>query len=77
MCMFLAATNGVVIATEKKMPSVLIDEKQMQKIEVINPSTGTRALAAAMPLNLQSTDDSRRLKRSSSPVRLRVLRLGP
>jgi 20S proteasome alpha/beta subunit len=57
--MFLAATNGVVIATEKKMPSVLIDEKQMQKIEVINPSTGARAVAAAMPVNLQSTDDSR------------------
>lgn len=69
MCMFLAATNGVVIATEKKMPSVLIDEKQMQKIEVINPSTGARALGAVMPVylqSIQSTDGSHRLKRRSS-----------
>jgi hypothetical protein len=34
------ATNGVVIATEKKLPSVLIDEAHVQKIELINPSTG-------------------------------------
>ena len=27
-----AAKNGVVIATEKKLPSVLIDETSMQKI---------------------------------------------
>ena len=35
-----AATNGVVIATEKKLPSVLIDEAHVQKVELINPSTG-------------------------------------
>lgn len=34
------ATNGVVIATEKKLPSVLIDEAYVQKVELINPSTG-------------------------------------
>ena len=34
------ATNGVVIATEKKLPSVLIDEAHVQKVELINPSTG-------------------------------------
>ncbi|EWM26547.1 proteasome subunit alpha type 2 [Nannochloropsis gaditana] len=36
----IRATNGVVIATEKKLPSVLIDEAHVQKIELINPSTG-------------------------------------
>ncbi len=34
------ATNGVVIATEKKLPSVLIDEAHVQKVELITPSTG-------------------------------------
>lgn len=35
-----AATNGVVIATEKKLPSVLVDETQVRKIEPITPHTG-------------------------------------
>lgn len=30
----------MVIATEKKLPSVLIDEAHVQKVELINPSTG-------------------------------------
>lgn len=46
---WLSATNGVVIATEKKMPSVLIDEKQMQKVELINPSTGEYVTPLCFP----------------------------
>jgi len=30
----------VVIATEKKLPSLLIDEERVQKVELINPNTG-------------------------------------
>ena len=33
-----AAKNGVVIATEKKLPSVLIDETSMQKILTLTPN---------------------------------------
>jgi hypothetical protein len=40
LLLLLPATNGVVIATEKKLPSVLIDEAHVQKVELINPSTG-------------------------------------
>jgi len=36
----VCATNGVVLVTEKKLPSTLIDESQVQKIENINPSCG-------------------------------------
>ena len=35
-----AAKNGVVIATDKKVPSVLVDEKEYEKIQSITPSTG-------------------------------------
>jgi hypothetical protein len=38
--LFCEASNGVVIATEKKLPSVLIDEAHVQKVELINPNTG-------------------------------------
>ena len=34
------ATNGVVIVTEKKLPSVLIDGDDVSKISLITPSTG-------------------------------------
>lgn len=30
--LFCSATNGVVIATEKKVPSILVDEDSFQKI---------------------------------------------
>jgi len=36
----IRATNGVVLATEKKLPSTLIDESTVQKIQEITPSTG-------------------------------------
>ncbi len=31
----MLATNGVVIATEKKVPSVLVDEKSIEKIALL------------------------------------------
>lgn len=36
----IAATDGVVIATEKKLPSALVDEETVQKITVISPNIG-------------------------------------
>eukprot|EP00270_Netrium_digitus_P019869 TRINITY_DN796_c0_g1_i1.p1 TRINITY_DN796_c0_g1~~TRINITY_DN796_c0_g1_i1.p1 ORF type:complete len:236 (+),score=71.57 TRINITY_DN796_c0_g1_i1:192-899(+) len=36
----IKATNGVVIATEKKLPSTLIDEESLKKIQLITPNTG-------------------------------------
>ena len=33
-----AAKNGIVIATEKKLPSILIDETSMQKIIMLTPN---------------------------------------
>lgn len=38
--MWAPATNGVVIATEKKVPSILVDEKAVQKVHYINKSIG-------------------------------------
>ena len=31
----ISATDGVVIATEKKLPSVLVDESTVQKISIL------------------------------------------
>jgi 20S proteasome subunit alpha 2 len=39
-CFCNTATNGVVIATEKKLPTVLIDETEVAKTSLITPSTG-------------------------------------
>eukprot|EP00897_Mesotaenium_endlicherianum_P000445 jgi/Mesen1/10400/ME000081S09798 len=36
----IKATNGVVIATEKKLPSALIDEESVKKIQLLTPNTG-------------------------------------
>lgn len=36
----IKATNGVVLATEKKLPSILIDESTVQKISSITPNVG-------------------------------------
>jgi 20S proteasome subunit alpha 2 len=36
----IVATDGVVIATEKKLPSILVDEATVQKISVITPHIG-------------------------------------
>lgn len=36
----IKATNGVVIATEKKLPTELIDEKSVQKIQLLTPNIG-------------------------------------
>lgn len=35
-----AATNGVVIATEKKAPSLLVDDSMIEKVAVICPNIG-------------------------------------
>jgi 20S proteasome subunit alpha 2 len=32
--------DGVVIATEKKLPSALVDEETVQKISVLSPNVG-------------------------------------
>jgi 20S proteasome subunit alpha 2 len=37
----IRATNGVVIMTEKKLFSVLVDDKEVSKISTITPSTGS------------------------------------
>lgn len=36
----ISATDGVVIATEKKLPSSLVDEATVQKISTITPNIG-------------------------------------
>lgn len=36
----LKATNGVVLATEKKLPSILVDEDTVQKISLLTPNVG-------------------------------------
>ena len=38
MALGIKATNGVVIATDKKVSSVLVDEKEYEKIQVTSPS---------------------------------------
>ncbi|CAM9731056.1 unnamed protein product [Heterosigma akashiwo] len=40
MSLGIKATNGVVLCTEKKLPTVLIDDGDVKKIEAITPSTG-------------------------------------
>jgi 20S proteasome subunit alpha 2 len=39
-CLGICATNGVVLATDKKVPSVLVDQDHVHKMELITPSTG-------------------------------------
>ncbi|KAG2652549.1 hypothetical protein PVAP13_1NG031700 [Panicum virgatum] len=36
----IKAANGVVIATEKKLPSILVDETSVQKIQALTPNIG-------------------------------------
>ncbi|KAF6137233.1 hypothetical protein GIB67_036270 [Kingdonia uniflora] len=36
----IKASNGVVIATEKKLPSILVDETSVQKIQLLTPDIG-------------------------------------
>merc|ERR1712137_984318 len=36
----IKATNGVVIATEKKLPSALVDETTVNKMSLITPNIG-------------------------------------
>jgi 20S proteasome subunit alpha 2 len=36
----ICATDGVVIATDKKLPSVLVDSEHVHKIELVTPTTG-------------------------------------
>ncbi|XP_040946297.1 uncharacterized protein [Gossypium hirsutum] len=36
----IQAANGVVIATEKKLPSILVDETSVQKIQCLTPNIG-------------------------------------
>ncbi|KAJ0043632.1 hypothetical protein Pint_18145 [Pistacia integerrima] len=36
----IKAANGVVIATEKKLPSILVDETSVQKIQTLTPNIG-------------------------------------
>lgn len=41
MALGIKATNGVVIASDKKVSSVLVDAEEYQKIQRITPSTGS------------------------------------
>ena len=36
----IRATNGVVLATEKKLPSILVDEATVQKMSLLTPNVG-------------------------------------
>lgn len=36
----IKASNGVVLATEKKLPSILVDESTVQKISLVTPNIG-------------------------------------
>ena len=40
VCSYIAATNGVVLATEKKHKSILYDEHSLSKIEMITKNIG-------------------------------------
>jgi 20S proteasome subunit alpha 2 len=40
MALGIKATNGVVIACDKKVPTTLVDLDEYQKIQSITPSTG-------------------------------------
>lgn len=40
MSRFDAAKNGVVIATDRKVSSVLVDSDEYQKVQSITPTTG-------------------------------------
>jgi 20S proteasome subunit alpha 2 len=40
MALGIRATNGVVIACDRKVPTILVDEKEYEKIQAITPSTG-------------------------------------
>ena len=40
----ISAVNGVVIACDKKVASVLVDSADYQKIQSITPTTGTTLL---------------------------------
>lgn len=44
------AVNGVVMATEKKMPSVLIDETSMQKILMLTENIAVRSHLASLAI---------------------------
>lgn len=39
-CLGICAQDGVVLATDKKLPSVLVETDDVHKIEVITPTTG-------------------------------------
>lgn len=43
------AKNGVVIATDKKVNSVLVDTEEYQKLQNITPSTGKTARLLSIP----------------------------
>jgi 20S proteasome subunit alpha 2 len=36
----MSATNGIVIATEKKSPSILIDDSMLEKVAIVCPNIG-------------------------------------
>ncbi len=36
----IKATNGVVLATEKKLPSILVDENTVKKVSLLTPNIG-------------------------------------
>lgn len=40
MALGIKATNGVVIATDKKVASILVDAEEYQKMQLITPNTG-------------------------------------
>ena len=56
----IEAANGVVITTEKKLPSVLIDEE--------SPEAGTSRLQAIDRNHRVRSDERRRSLRNSSPT---------
>ena len=39
-CLGICAVDGVVLATDKKLPSVLVDADDVHKMEAITPTTG-------------------------------------
>ncbi|KAM0010771.1 putative proteasome endopeptidase complex [Helianthus debilis subsp. tardiflorus] len=40
MAFYCDTSNVVVIATEKKLPSILVDETSVQKIQILTPNIG-------------------------------------
>ena len=69
----ICAVDGVVLATDKKVPSVLVDNEDVHKIETITPTTGF--CYAGVGPDYRVLGKSLKAKYGSHSALLRILRL--